>query len=210
MKRILIALVIFNSSAVFGGDYDHSVLRVRSVERNSAPGVAGFGSAVAVDLAEFGLTKGKYLLSAAHVIHDAASIDIELGARWLAATVVYEDEDYDVCILKFDGEIEALEIAREVPERVIGVGFKFGKTPASVNPGVCIARSTNHNKAMWRAALNIGPGCSGGGVMSRERRIAGIVIAGLATETGDMREDVTIFVPCTVLRLWIREMTQSK
>ena len=189
------------------GDYDGSVLRVKSAAPYAEPGVEGWGSAVAVDLSEFGL-KGKYLLSASHVVHGMARVEAEIDAHWTVATVVYEDEDYDICIMKIEGAIKPLPLGRAVPEALVGVGFKWGLSPPAVSNGVCTGTSTNHNKAQWRAALAVGPGCSGGAVLTRDGKIAGIVIAGLAGKDGGMREDVTIFVPCTILRQWIEAQTK--
>jgi S1-C subfamily serine protease len=184
-----------------------SVLRVKAAPPHAHSGEEDWGSAVAVDLSEFGL-KGAYLLSAAHVVHGMARVEAEIGSHWKAATVLYEDEDHDVCVLKVDGELPALPLSRTVPDALTGVGFKFGKAPALVSNGICIDTATNHNKAQWRAALAIGPGCSGGAVLTRDGAVAGIVIAGLSDGLGGMRDDVTVFIPCTILRQWLKERTK--
>jgi S1-C subfamily serine protease len=203
MQIKMLLLALFVSIRLLAGEYDDSVFRVKTTEQNAPAGVQGWGSAVAAELAPFGLDGGTYLLSAAHVIKDTSRVEIEVVGHWTVATVVCCDEDYDVCILKIEGRIKSLPLNKSVPDKVLGVGFKLGKSPAAVSKGRCIARSTNGNKAQWQAALSIAPGCSGGAVLTPDGQIAGIVIAGLANEKGGMRDDVTIFVPCTVLRSWL-------
>ncbi len=79
-----------------------------------------------------------------------------------------------------------------------------------MSSGPCTAKSTNHNKAQWRAALSIAPGCSGGAILSESGHVAGIVIAGAADEKGNMRDDITIFVPCTIVRQWLKEVLKAE
>lgn len=197
-----IGIVAHAAHAAHAADVEPSVLRVK-VSEAGEPGIAGWGSAVAVDLSEFGLKGNQYLLSAAHVIRGSARIDIEVAGKWYEAHALYADEDYDVCILKIETRVHALTLSKAVPQGVIGMGFKWGHAPAAINEGICTAQSTNHNKAQWRAALSIAPGCSGGPVLTADGQIAGIVIAGAADAQGKMRDDITIFVPCTILRQWL-------
>ena len=203
MRSLLCTL--FVTIRLVAGDYDDSVLRVKTTEVFAPAGVQGWGSAVAVDLSEFGMAGDTYLLSAAHVVSGSSRVEVEVAGKWLVASVVCCDEDYDVCVLKIDSKLKALPLEKSVPDAVLSVGFKWGRSPAAISKGSCVAHSTNHNKAQWRAALAIGPGCSGGAILSSEGRVAGIVIAGLAGDKGEMRDDVTVFVPCTVLTAWLKE-----
>ncbi len=123
MKKSLLLALLVVANSMLAAQFDESVLRVKISEPDE-PQLAGWGSAVAIDLSEFGLNGDHYLLSAAHVVRGSARIQVELNEKWSDAEVLFEDEDYDICILKTAAHVKPLALDSDISKSLTSIGFK--------------------------------------------------------------------------------------
>lgn len=140
-----------------------------------------------------------YLLTAAHVVGDAPTVEV----RWsdgieTAAQVVRVSKGRDVALLKTDARNRApLGLRRDEPtvgEPVFAVGSTMGdKFQSSVTKGVMSADRVIDGYAYIQSDVTVGPGASGGPLLDSQGRVIGVTVKGVVgagTPTG-----INLFVP---------------
>jgi hypothetical protein len=138
-----------------------------------------------------------------HVIREAGTAPIKLvldagtkTQRVLQAKVIRRDKALDLALLHVEGETKLPALAlgsdddlTELME-LVAFGFPFGRALSvdreeyptiSVNVGSVTALRRNRNRELTRIQLDVAlnPGNSGGPVLNRQGKVAGVVVSGL-------------------------------
>jgi serine protease Do len=128
-----------------------------------------------------------YIMTCAHVISGASNITVTIGDDDYTATVIGEDDDSDVAIIKIDadgltpavmGDSDALAVGEEV----VAVGNPLGELGGTVTNGIISALNRNvsvegKNMSLIQTNASVSPGNSGGGLFNMAGELIGIVNA---------------------------------
>lgn len=128
-----------------------------------------------------------YIMTCAHVISGASNIIVTIGETDYTATVVGEDDDSDIAILKIEadgltpavmGDSDSLTVGEEV----VAVGNPLGELGGTVTNGIISAlnRSVSvegKNMTLIQTNASVSPGNSGGGLFNMAGELIGIVNA---------------------------------
>jgi serine protease Do len=126
-------------------------------------------------------------MTCAHVVSGATTITVTIGDDNYTATVVGQDSDSDIAVLKIDasgltpavmGDSDALAVGEEV----VAVGNPLGLLGGTVTNGIISALNRNvsvEGKKMNLIQTNasVSPGNSGGGLFNMAGELVGIVNA---------------------------------
>lgn len=192
-------------------------LRLQHVEKEEV--VTGWGAAVAVDLADYGIVKKCYLLSAAHLVLNkngkrlapgqlTAEVEHEGRTSWRNCKVVAVDDKADLCLLECSIDLKTLAKLgsgdEKVGEEVMIVGCPSGVTP-QISRGKLTSKTPNVEGQLWQAAAKFWHGNSGGPVFNPiNRTICGIAVAGVRAENGnDMDPNIALFAPIGPVRRFL-------
>lgn len=133
------------------------------------------------------ISEDGYIMTCAHVISGASNITVTIGDTDYTATVVGEDDDSDIAILKIEatgltpavmGNSDGLTVGEEV----VAVGNPLGELGGTITNGIISAlnRSVSvEGKTMTLIQTNasVSPGNSGGGLFNMAGELIGIVNA---------------------------------
>jgi len=134
-----------------------------------------------------------YLLTAAHVVEDAAFIEVRLkDKRVLPATILSLDQDHDLALLKIEAtNLPFLSIGNsntaKVQEEVWAIGFPFGPAlgeEVTVTKGSLTAIRSHQAKRLFQLDAAINPGNSGGPLVNNRGQVIGVVHAKLGVKAG--------------------------
>lgn len=209
--------------------YQHPIQKMAMLGMSLNETKESTGSAVGVDLTEYGLTEPRFLLTAAHVVcthpvtrEEAAGfiekivdvVEIQIRTdkvkKWVHCKILIVDKDRDLCLLEALEDLPKIfKLAddEDVGAAVVVAGCPIGTTP-SASLGYLTSKDpeiTGLTKCqLWQASGPFYYGNSGGPVFDAEaEKIVGILIAGLGKEGGDgtfMIPLLAICVPCVEIR----------
>lgn len=162
------------------------------VVRVAAPAGTGSGFPVSED----------EIMTAAHVIGGARSVEVRIDGRRIDGEVVRVDSERDIALVRISGAGEPLggiTLAGELPapgQAIYAIGYPLGDAQASVSRGIvsAVRDETNGTHLQTDAAVN--PGVSGGPVVSEEGEVLGMVVSkldgaegiGLAISVDEIRD----------------------
>ncbi|HYF48484.1 MAG TPA: serine protease [Planctomycetota bacterium] len=196
-----------------------SAVRLRHQRTEKDEIVTGWGSAVAVDLSDYGIQTRRYLLSAAHLVLNKngkrlapgqLAVELENDGRtsWVGCKVVAVDDKADLCLLECNTDLSVLAKLgsgkENVGEEVLIVGCPSGVTPR-ISRGKLTTKTPNVEGELWQAAAKFWHGNSGGPVFNpNTKTICGIAVAGVKADDGnDMDPNIALFAPIGPVRRFL-------
>lgn len=132
-----------------------------------------------------------HALTAAHVVDDASSVDVQLHAGMtLPAAVLRVDQHHDVALLKLQGAgYTCIAVADDDPglgTELFAIGSPAGSALSfSVSRGIVSAHREWEDKRFIQTDASLNPGNSGGPLLDERGRLVAIVsfkLAGLTVE----------------------------
>lgn len=144
-----------------------------------------------------------HILTAAHVVADAARITVTTTQGTKTATVVRLDESNDLAVLKLvDGTYAALSVAPSrsirLGQAVATIGFPNvgiqGFSPKLTRGEISSLNGIGDDPRSWQISVPVQPGNSGGPLLDENGNLIGVVLAKLGLEaakvTGDFPPNV--------------------
>lgn len=193
-------------SALSGRDVHQRVLPSIVYVEATAKGHTGAFSGTGVVV-----TGSGYVLTNYHIIEETDYIEVMLlsdrGRTMHPAQVIGFDEDFDIAVLKFDGERLGLTPARlgdsdllAVGDPVYAEGNPLGYLTGSMTEGIVSAleRESEVNSdgmGMIQTSAALNPGNSGGALVNGQGQVVGITsakITGLMRERDESLEDAAV------------------
>ena len=193
-------------SALSGRDVHQRVLPSIVYVEATAKGHTGAFSGTGVVV-----TGSGYVLTNYHIIEETDYIEVMLlsdrGRTMHPAQVIGFDEDFDIAVLKFDGEGLGLTPARlgdsdllAVGDPVYAEGNPLGYLMGSMTEGIVSAleRESEVNSdgmGMIQTSAALNPGNSGGALVNGQGQVVGITsakITGLMRERDESLEDAAV------------------
>lgn len=193
-------------SALSGRDVHQRVLPSIVYVEATAKGHPGAFSGTGVVV-----TGSGYVLTNYHIIEETDYIEVMLlsdrGRTMHPAQVIGFDEDFDIAVLKFDGEGLGLTPARlgdsdllAVGDPVYAEGNPLGYLTGSMTEGIVSAleRESEVNSdgmGMIQTSAALNPGNSGGALVNGQGQVVGITsakITGLMRERDESLEDAAV------------------
>lgn len=156
------------------------------------------------------VTDSGYVLTNFHIVEDTAKVRVMLltdQTQYYDARVIGVDQEFDLAVLKFDGEGLGLTPAQlgdsntlSVGDPVYAEGNPMGYLRGSMSSGIVSAlnRENEVNSdglGMIQTDVPLNPGNSGGALVNERGQVVGITsakITGLIRESGDSIEDAAV------------------
>jgi TPR repeat protein len=152
----------------------------------------------------FFITADGYLLTAYHVVKEAASVQVWTGKELSPAKVVRADSANDIALLKIDGvQVNALAVQSsrdvKVGQDVFTLGFpniQFQGTEAKYTQGnISSLSGMGDDPRLFQISVQVQPGNSGGPLLDTDGQVVGLVVFKLdeivtAQETGSLPQNV--------------------
>jgi hypothetical protein len=152
----------------------------------------------------FFITADGYLLTARHVVKEAASVQVWMGKGLSPAKVVRVDAANDIALLKVDGllvDALAIQSSRDVKvgQDVFTLGFpniQLQGTEAKYTQGNINSLSgMGDDPRLFQISAAVQPGNSGGPLLDTDGQVVGLVVSKLdeiatAKETGSLPQNV--------------------
>lgn len=147
---------------------------------------------------------GRLVLTAAHVVEAAPSIEIETSdGKKMPAKVLWVAKAHDIAIIQYEGDV--------LPSAQLACGaLRQGDAiQAFGNPGnITFAKfqgfisTREEERAIWKVAhvmdITGMPGMSGGGVFSMAGKLVGVFVGGYSTPYAPV-SGITLMVPASVV-----------
>ena len=140
-----------------------------------------------------------HIATAAHVIKGATYLEIVTPEGTFPATVLNNDEQNDVALLKVDRAFDAhIRVGRSSEVRlgqsVATIGFPNigiqGHSPKVTQGMISSENGIQNDIRMWQISVPIQPGNSGGPLLDEKGRLVGIVVATLSLRAIQMTGSV--------------------
>ena len=172
--------------------------------RGTADGeVRGTGTA-------FVINADGYLLTCAHVVGSAASVQVKIGEQTYHGRVVAKNVPLDFALLKVEVKnLPVLPLADsskiELGEEVRAVGYPISTVlgeSIKVTRGTLAGRINKDNKVMFQIDASINPGNSGGPLVNDQGEVVGINSAKLIGEDVD---NVGLSIPINEVKAMLKE-----
>lgn len=156
------------------------------------------------------VTESGYVLTNYHVIEETNTVRVMLLAderTYYDAKVIGFDKEFDIAVLKFDGEGLGLTPARlgdsdalAVGDRVYAEGNPMGYLLGTMTEGIVSALDResevdNNGMGLIQTSAALNPGNSGGALLNEQGQVVGITsakITGLERESGESVENSVI------------------
>ncbi len=170
------------------GNVKVKLARIEDAEKQAAEKpVTVVGSAFAV-------TARGDLITCAHVVRRARTIEVALGGKTYAAEVVARDKVHDLAILRIDAQdLPTLPLADsdviEQGDEVRAVGYPLTDVLGSgvkITRGTIAGIVTGKQMKQFQIDASINPGNSGGPLVSERAQVVGIPQAGLLAEASNV------------------------
>ena len=180
-----------------------SIVYVRAAEKGTRRQSYYSGTGIIV-------TASGYVLTNFHIIEETDSVQVRLltgqTTTYYDAQVIGVDEEFDLAVLKFDGEGLNLTPARlgdsdqlAVGDNVYAEGNPMGYLLGSMSSGIvsALGRDTEVDSALGFIQIDVplNPGNSGGALVNDHGQVVGITsakITGLVRDDGDSYEDAAV------------------
>ena len=180
-----------------------SIVYIRATEKGSRGQSYYTGTGIIV-------TASGYVLTNFHIIEETDAVQVMLldnRTTYYDAKVIGVDEEFDLAVLKFDGEGLDLTPARlgdsdelAVGDTVYAEGNPMGYLLGSMTSGIVSALGRdeevdNGGMAMIQTDVPLNPGNSGGALVNERGQVVGITsakITGLVRESGESYEDAAL------------------
>ncbi|HEY4261929.1 MAG TPA: trypsin-like peptidase domain-containing protein, partial [Schlesneria sp.] len=141
-----------------------------------------------------------YLVTCHHVVEDAAEIEVAVGGKKYPATVVMEDVEHDLAVVRIEATgLPALKIADseqvQVGEEVRAIGFPFSSILGDnikATRGTISGINQEDDRKVFQVDAGINPGNSGGPLVNERGEVIGVNFAKLREE---MATNVGFAVP---------------
>lgn len=125
------------------------------------------------------------LVTCAHVIENATRITVRLGDQDYSATVVSEEAESDIAILKIDAKCSAvlpLTDSDDVPlaEEILAIGFPLSNVlgeSMKISRGEISGIVQHESSPRFQTDATLNPGNSGGPVLNNRGAVVGIASA---------------------------------
>lgn len=210
MRLLLTGLLLVSAAANCSEDACTYAFRATRFENNAE--VTGYGTAVALDLAEYGLDKDHHLLTCAHLVDQYERHRILVETEWRACQVVWKDVELDLCVLRCDVRLESsAKLAKKDPEvgdKISLIGYPRGERSALLRGRV--VESVGPVRLQRQAELKgFDHGCSGAGVF-RDGKLAGLALGGMSASDGHLVEDLANFLPVRRIRMFLLYASNEK
>jgi S1-C subfamily serine protease len=160
----------------------------------------GFGSGVFV-------TQEGHLLTAAHVVENAAKVKARLNEETLEAEIIAIDHPNDVALLKVDAKVDAAPVRSsagvELGNQVFTIGFPNmllqGTEPKFTEGTISSTSGMRDDPRQFQVSVQVQPGNSGGALFDDNGNVVGLVVARLDDEatsqlTGSLPQNVNYAV----------------
>ena len=155
------------------------------------------------------VTESGYVLTNFHIIEETDTVQVALLARpttYYDAEVIGVDEEFDLAVLKFDGEGLDLIPAQlgdsdqlAVGDTVYAEGNPMGYLLGSMSSGIvsALGRDTevNSDLGLIQTDVPLNPGNSGGALVNERGEVVGITsakITGLVRDNGESYDDAAL------------------
>lgn len=141
-----------------------------------------------------------YLVTCHHVVEDAAEIEVAIGGKKYPATVVIEDIEHDLAVIRIEATgLPTLNIADservQVGEEVRAIGFPFSSILGDnikATRGTISGINQDEGRKVFQVDAGINPGNSGGPLVNERGEVIGVNFAKLKEE---MATNVGFAVP---------------
>jgi TPR repeat protein/V8-like Glu-specific endopeptidase len=153
------------------------------------------------------VTRTGYILTAAHVVSDAARITVVTASGEKTARVIRVDEANDLAVLKIEGSsFSALPVAPsrgiKLGQNVATIGFPNvtiqGFSPKLTRGEISSLNGLGDDPRSWQISAPVQPGNSGGPLLDEYGNLIGVIVSKLgmkaAKEIGDMPQNVNYAV----------------
>ncbi len=153
----------------------------------------------------FIITKDGYIVTNYHVVDGADSVTVTLqSGEDYDAQIVGGDEDYDVAVLKIEGEFTPVVVGDsssvKIGEAIAAIGNPLGELTFSMSQGIvsCTDRAINVDGTpfnMIQIDASINPGNSGGPLVNTYGEVIGIVSAKYTSYSSTTVEGIGFAIP---------------
>jgi S1-C subfamily serine protease len=160
----------------------------------------GFGSGVFI-------TRDGHLLTAAHVVENAAKVKAWLNEETVEAEIIAIDHPNDLALLKVDANVEAAPVRSsagvELGNEVFTIGFPNmllqGSEPKFTEGTISSTSGMRDDPRQFQVSVQVQPGNSGGALFDENGNVVGLVVARLDDEatsqlTGSLPQNVNYAV----------------
>jgi uncharacterized protein len=169
----------------------------------------------------FFVSEDGYLLTAFHVVADAARIAIRTKAGTVAAMLVKTDKANDVALLKVAGTFSALPVVSsrgaKLGESVFTIGFPNiqlqGFAPKLTKGEISSLSGMQDDPREFQISVPVQPGNSGGPLVNQYGNVVGVVEAQLADiitlkSTGSLPQNVNYAMKSSALSLLLESVPE--
>lgn len=172
---LFLSLVVF--TLICSGLYGQTCFIRCEPDKETGGGACGSG---------FFISKNE-ILTAAHVINDANRVRIEFDGKYYIASVVKENYEKDLALLKIEGEEVSESFYKlsddfgKVDQAVTCYGFPRGvwtmhKSEGTIKEIVKIARQGNFESRLeYSVYMNVTNGMSGGPLLTADKMVIGVL-----------------------------------
>ncbi|MFH2060475.1 MAG: tetratricopeptide repeat-containing serine protease family protein [Pseudomonadota bacterium] len=158
----------------------------------------------------FIITKDGYILTCHHVIEDAYEIKISVGGNIYPATLVREDPNNDLALLKINGSFPAIAFSpnrsAKMGQEVFTIGYpnpSLQGVNAKITKGIVNSLTGfQDDLRLYQISVPVQPGNSGGALLDENGNVLGVVMAMLDAKTtfkisGSLPQNVNYAVKST-------------
>ena len=168
--------------------------------------ITGHGTAVHLDLTEYGLDRSHYLLTCAHLVDQYERHRILVMTVWRPCQIVWKDSEMDLCVLRCEVELPSpAQLAEANPkpkDRISTIGYSKGERSKLLKGRVCDDPVGAPRMLRQASIKGFDHGCSGAGIFY-DGKVAGVVTGGVPAEGGYMIEDLANFMPVRRIRMFL-------
>jgi S1-C subfamily serine protease len=165
----------------------------------------------------FFISEDGYFLTNDHVVKNAHRVKLKIGGDFFDASIVREDADHDLALLKTEGTFKALRISSheaELGQAVFTIGFPDiklqGTEPKYTDGKISSVTGLQDNPDEYQISVPVQPGNSGGPLVDTAGNIKGIIVARLndlaaLQSMGSLPQNVNYAIKGRVLREFVSQ-----